>query len=179
MANLTLRRSNESNLPAQNRPALRGIAGWDPFRLMDSLLNWDPFQEMVPALPQGATGPVFMPNFEVKETKDAYVFKADMPGIKESDLDISLTGNHLTISGKREAESHEDVQNYFTYERTYGSFSRSFTLPQSADANNVKAELKDGVLTLALPKKPEMQPRKIALGEGSQNQGNQGTKAKA
>jgi HSP20 family protein len=166
MANLTLRRNEGQNAPA--RQTSRGSAmGWDPFRLMDSLLGWDPFQEMAPALRQfGGTAQAFIPAFEVHETNDGYVFKADLPGVKENDIDISLTGTQLTISGKREAETQGDVSNYFTYERSYGSFSRTFTLPQGADVENVKADLKDGVLTLLVPKRPEMQPRKISLGQG-------------
>lgn len=155
MANLTLRRGN-SDLP------VRSSAGWDPFRLMDNLLRWDPFSEMAPTLRQGTQ--MFIPTFDVRETKDGYVFRADVPGIKESDLEISVNGNQLTVSGRRESEVQEgDVQNYFVSECSYGSFTRSFTLPQGADTDQVKAELKDGVLTLLIPKRPELQPRKISL----------------
>jgi len=164
MANLSLRRNQESNMPARAGQSYFSV---DPFRLMDTLLRWDPYQETAPSTRQGDT---FLPAFEVKETKDSYVFKADMPGVKDSDLDISLTGNHLTITGKREAEKEEDVRNYYTYERTYGTFSRTFTLPQAADAENVHADLKEGVLTLLVPKKPELQPKRINLG-GTTNVG--------
>jgi HSP20 family protein len=177
MANLTLRRTNQPNVPAQSGPS--SYAGWDPFRLMESLLGWDPFQEMVPSMRQGGQGQAFLPHFEVKETKDAYISKADLPGVKESDVDISLTGNQLTISGKREAETHEDVKNFFVYERSYGTFTRSFTVPQSADPQNVKADMKDGVLTLTLPKRPEMQPRKITLGQNDDTTATTGKKANA
>lgn len=155
MANLTLRRNQEQNLPT------RGQQGFDPFRLMDNLLRWDPFQEMAPTARQGD---YFLPAFEVKETKDSYVFKADLPGVKEGDIDISVTGTQLTISGKREQEREEDVHNYYAFERSYGAFTRTFTLPQAADVENVRADLKDGVLTLLVPKRPESQPRKISLG---------------
>lgn len=166
MANLLLRRNQGQNVA---RTSSTGQGGWDPFRLMDTLLRWDPYQEAAPAPRQGE---YFVPAFEVKETKDSYLFHADMPGVKESDVEISLTGNQLTISGKRESEREEDVRNYYTYERSYGSFSRSFTLPQAADAENVRAELKDGVLSLVVPKKPELQPRRISVGGGAQTGGN-------
>jgi HSP20 family protein len=94
---------------------------------------------------------------DVKETKDAYLFTADLPGVKESDLELSLTGNRLTISGTREEE----------HERSYGSFSRTFTLPDGVDPEHVGAELKDGVLRVNIPKKPEMKPKKIELKLGS------------
>jgi HSP20 family protein len=135
---------------------------WEPFRRMRQLLTWDPFAEMseLPAIDYQTT---FMPAFEVKETKDGYVFKGDMPGIKEADLDLSITGDRLSISGKREMENKEEKETYYAYERSYGSFYRSFTLPTGVDYQNAKAELKDGVLTLFLAKIPEALPRKIEL----------------
>lgn len=132
----------------------------DPFEMVRDLMRWDPFREL-----GAVTTPsmAFVPSFEVKETKEGYVFKADLPGIKEKDLDISLTGNRLTVSGKREEEKRQEEERYFTYERSYGAFSRSFTLPEGVDAEHVQAELKDGVLTLTLAKKPEVKARKIEL----------------
>ena len=126
--------------------------------------HWDPFRQMVPFYP-GEEQPVrFTPDFEVKETKEGFVFKADLPGLKEKDLEITMTGNRLTISGKREAEMEEKTDTYYACERSYGSFTRAFTLPEGTDAgNHSRAELKEGVLTLLLPKKPELQPRRIEL----------------
>jgi len=106
---------------------------------------------------------VFSPRFEVKETEHSYVFKADLPGIDEKDLDISLTGNRLTVSGKRESEERQENERFYAYERSYGTFSRSFTLPEGADIDHADADLKSGVLTISLPKRPEHQPRKISL----------------
>ena len=132
---------------------------WDPFRVMREMLRWDPFAEMLPAEAETK----FVPHFEVKETKNEYVFKADLPGIAEKDLEISLSGNRLTVSGKREAEKREEEERFYAYERIYGSFTRSFTLPDGADAEHVKADLKNGVLTLVVPKMPEVKPKKIAV----------------
>jgi HSP20 family protein len=112
----------------------------------------------------------FSTAFEVLERKDAYVFKADLPGFKEADVDIQLTGNRLTVSGKREAEQTDENDRYYAYERTYGSFTRTFTLPEGIDADHVRAELKDGVLTLMVPKKPEVQPKRIQLKPGSEKE---------
>jgi HSP20 family protein len=132
----------------------------DPFEMVRDLMRWDPFRELgAVATPSMA----FIPSFEVKETREGYVFKADVPGIKEKDLEISLTGNRLTVSGKREEEKRQEEERYFTYERSYGSFSRSFTLPEGVDPEHVQAELRDGVLTLNLAKKPEVKARKIEL----------------
>jgi HSP20 family protein len=132
----------------------------DPFDVMNELMRWDPFRELGVVSNRSVA---FVPTFEVKETKDGYVFKADLPGIKEKDLDISLTGNRLTVAGRREEEQRQEEERYFAYERSYGSFSRSFTLPEGVDAENVQAELKDGVLTLNVAKKPEVKAKKIEL----------------
>jgi HSP20 family protein len=155
MSTLVRRSTTPAGLPSL-------INDWDPFRLMDSLLRWEPLHEA--ATSRRAEGAAFVPRFDVKETKEAFLFKADLPGVKESDVDISLSGNQLTITGKREAEQQQTGENYFMIERTYGSFSRSFALPASADADRINAGLQHGVLTITLPKRVESQPRKIAVG---------------
>lgn len=89
-----------------------------------------------------------------------------MPGIKQEDLEITATGNRLQISGKRDQEHEHKHDTVYTYERQYGSFTRVFTLPDGADFEHAKSELKDGVLTLAVPKKPGAQSKKIAISTG-------------
>jgi HSP20 family protein len=136
---------------------------WDPWSMMRNFFQLDPFRNF-PSVPSlFAERNNFMPAFEVKESKDGYTFKADLPGIKEQDLELSLSGNVLTIKGKRESEKKEQHDTFHTYERSYGSFARSFTLPPSADTDKTKAELKDGVLSLFIAKRPEVQPKKIEL----------------
>ena len=132
----------------------------EPLRLMRELFNWDPFAEMMPA---GQELQGFAPRFEVKETKDAFIFRADLPGVEEKDLELTMTGNRLTVSGKREAEARHEDETWYAYERTYGTFTRSFTLPEGADLEHADGELKSGVLTISIPKRPEHQPRKINL----------------
>jgi len=139
---------------------------WDPIARMREFLKWDPFQEISRVAVPDVSAYAFVPAFEVKETKDSYVFKADLPGIKEQDLEITLTGDRLTISGKREAEAKEKSDTWYTYERDYGTFTRSFTLPTGANGEQAKAELKDGVLVLVLPKVPEVMTKKIAIAAG-------------
>ena len=168
MANLIRRTEAPSEAPAV----------WDPFRLMRDFMSWDPFAEMAPS-PGRASETIFLPRFEVKETKNTYVFKADLPGIDEKDLEISLTGNRLTVSGKREAENKEEGDTFYACERSYGSFSRSFTLPEGADADHAEAELRNGVLTLSMPKHPEHQPKRISIkGLGEKVKGVLGSKEK-
>lgn len=138
----------------------------DPLDLMRSMMGFDPFG------PLGGedftrTAQNLMIPFDVKETKDAWIFKADVPGVKEDDLDVSVTGNVLTISGRRECEERRDDERWHSYECSYGSFTRSFTLPENADAEQVKADLHAGELKLTVPKRPEMQPRKVAIGKQS------------
>jgi HSP20 family protein len=143
---------------------------WSPMRAMRDLLRWDPFREMAPfaSLP-AVEAAVFSPSFEVTENKDAYLFKADVPGIKRDDLEITTTGNRLQIAGKRDQEQETKNDTVYTYERQYGSFVRSFTLPEGADLDHARSELKDGVLTLAVPKKAGAQSKKIAISSGSKS----------
>ena len=134
----------------------------EPFHWMH--MHWDPFRQMAPFLTGEEQPARFTPAFEIKETKDGFVFKADVPGIKEKDLEITMTGNRLTISGKREAEKEETTDSYYARECSYGGFTRAFTLPEGTDGNNhIRAELNQGVLTLLLPKRPELQPRRIEV----------------
>ena len=141
---------------------------WDPLVVMRELMRWDPLGEMGLGRTMGVPEYGFVPQFEIKETGDTYLFKADLPGVKEDDVDLSLTGNRLTVSGKRDEEERHEGETYYAYERSYGSFSRSFTLPEGIDADHVNAAIKDGVLTISIPKKPEVQPRKVPLGKGQQ-----------
>jgi HSP20 family protein len=137
----------------------------DPFRFVDAFFGGDAF---APAAAR-PTPRTFAPKFDVRETKDAYVFKADVPGIAEKDLDIQLTGNVLTISGERkaDAESAPQGERYFAAERSYGKFSRAFSLPEGIDAERVSADVKEGVLTLVVPKRPEVRPRRITVGSSA------------
>jgi HSP20 family protein len=149
----------ESNVKP-HAPVRRATRDWDPFRAMRDLMRWEPFAELAPSWPALASA-AFSPDFEVKETKDAFAFTADMPGVSEKDLQIQLSENRLSISGKRESEKAEQGETYYTNERNYGSFMRSFTLPEGIDADKVRAELKNGVLSVTVPKRPEAQPKKI------------------
>ncbi len=78
-------------------------------------------------------------------------------------MPVTVTGNRLTVSGKREAEQREESDRYYAYERSYGSFTRAFTLSDSADCEHVDAGLNNGVLTVSIAKKPESQPKKVSL----------------
>jgi HSP20 family protein len=134
-----------------NRSSLR-----DPYSLARELLGWDPFLTARPAS-------AFVPAFEVKETNDAFTLRADVPGVEEKDLDIGIHNGVLTVSGNRQSEERREGESYAVYERQYGSFSRSFSLPDMADAERIEAKLTNGVLELKIPKKAEAKPRKISI----------------
>jgi HSP20 family protein len=167
MANITVRRDNESRTLAPQIPLWE--PRYEPFRMMRELMGWDPFREMT-AFPLTATSS-FAPAFEIKETRDGYTFKADVPGVREQDLDITLTGNRLTVSGKRESDKIEQTDTYYAAERNYGSFFRSFTLPEGIDANSMHADVRDGVLSLSVRKVPEALPRHIPVGSAPARKG--------
>jgi HSP20 family protein len=156
MTDITIRKNG-------NQPTVVAERPWNPWGAMRSLLSWDPFRDVTtfPAFDEGAFA--VSPAFDVKETKDAYEFKADVPGIQDKDLDVSMTGNRLTVSGKREAEKEERGDRRYTYERSYGSFTRSFSLPDGVDTSKVNASLEKGVLTVVVPKTAEMQPKKVTV----------------
>ncbi len=154
--NVTIQKQSGSPATTLARPA-----AWDPFQSMRELFRWDPFQ--LGALMPLQTEAHFAPNFEVKENKESFVFRADLPGVAEKDLQVQLNDNRLSVSGKRESEKTEQNETYYASERSYGSFTRSFTLPEGVDADKAHAELKNGVLTIAIPKRPEAQPRKISV----------------
>ena len=159
MTELTVRKS------AETRPVVRErdwdpFREWDPFRWARQMLRMDPFR----AWPERATAESFyLPDFDVKDNKEGIVLKADLPGVKESDIEITLTGNRLSISGKREAEKEEKGEAYYACERSYGAFTRTFTLPADADANKIHADLRSGVLTVMVPHAPGAQPKKIPV----------------
>lgn len=143
---------------------------WSPGRAMRDLLRWDPFREMAPfAASPELEAATFTPSFEVTENKDAFLFKADVPGVKKEDLEITTNGNRVQIWGKREQENETKTDTVYAYERQYGSFCRSFTLPDGADLEHAKSELKEGVLTIAVPKRPGAQSKRIAISTGAKS----------
>ncbi len=91
------------------------------------------------------------------------ILKAELPGIEEKDIELTLEGNVLTLKGERKLDEKEERDNYRRIESYYGSFSRSFTLPETADRDSIKADYKNGVLTVTIPQKPEMKPREIPV----------------
>ena len=106
-----------------------------------------------------------MPAVSVSEAKDELLLTAELPGLAEDDITIELENNVLTVSGEKNEVREEDDEErkYHVYERSYGSFSRAFTLPRTVDGQNIVATFENGILTVKLPKVPEAKGRKIEI----------------
>ena len=105
----------------------------------------------------------WMPTVDISETEDGFEIRAELPGISEDDVNISVTDNRLTVKGEKKQETETDGKNYHRVERRYGSFQRSFTLPRNVETAGISAGFKDGVLTLAIPKAEEAKPTEIQI----------------
>ncbi|MDH5785661.1 MAG: Hsp20/alpha crystallin family protein [Chromatiales bacterium] len=110
-----------------------------------------------------ATTSDWVPAVDIKEEKECFTISADLPGIAPKDIEIHAENGMLTIKGERENEKREEKQGYKRIERSYGSFFRRFTLPDTADTDQISAKGENGVLTITIPKRAEIQPRKIAV----------------
>jgi len=146
----------------------RGLVPWRPFREMEEMerrfedIFGRPFLpamwRRIPVVEMG-----WAPAIEVFEKEDKFVVKAELPGMKEEDIDVSVVGDTLTIKGERKAETEVKEEDYYCCERSYGSFSRSIALPSSVDAKKIDASYEDGVLEVSLPKAPEVKAKKVAV----------------
>jgi HSP20 family protein len=103
------------------------------------------------------------PACDILETQDAVIVRAEIPGVKRADIEISLDNGVLTIRGNRKLEKETEERSYYRIERSYGSFVRSFTLPRSVDAERISANLEDGVLEIRMPRREETKPRQIKI----------------
>jgi HSP20 family protein len=109
----------------------------------------------------------FIPPVDIYEDDHGISLRLEIPGVKEQDLDIQLENSTLTVRGERKFEKEEKEENFHRIERRYGSFSRSFTLPNTVDSENVRADYKDGLLTIQLSKRAEAKPKQIKVGLSS------------
>ena len=99
------------------------------------------------------------PSLDIKDTDEKYIVSIEVPGVAKEDVDIRIEGNTLTISGEKKQEKKQDKENYHCIERHYGSFERMLTLPHDADADNIDARFKDGVLTVNIKRKANSSPK--------------------
>jgi HSP20 family protein len=118
----------------------------------------------------------FVPAVDIYEDAQKLVLKLEVPGIAKDALDIRVEGRTLTVKGERRFENEEKEENFHRIERRFGSFARSFTLPNTVDVENVEAEAVDGVLSISLNKKPEAKPKQIEVKIGGSANGASGGK---
>lgn len=137
----------------------------DRFANIDRFFSDDLFRPMrlFDELAESLTQRGWVPPVDIRETDDAYLVMADLPGFTKKDVEITLEDNVLTLSGNRKWDGAENQQSYRRVERAYGEFSRSFSLPAQVEADKVKASFDDGVLTVSVPKAAESRPRRIAI----------------
>ena len=131
-------------------------------REMDQL--WGGFHAEKPMRKtEGGVFGEWFPEFDLSETKDALVVKAEVPGISPKDINISLFDNTLTIKGEKRQQMDEKNENYHYVGRSYGTFARAIPLPREVEGDKVKASYKDGVLTILLPKSAQAKEKEIQI----------------
>jgi len=119
------------------------------------------------------------PAVDIEETKDGYTLTADVPGVSPDQLDINVEDGVLTLKGERRSEHKEEGEGYRRYERTFGSFHRSFVLPKGVDPGAVEAQVNHGQLTVRIPKPAQAVPRKVTVKANDPALGEGGTKVHA
>ncbi len=142
------------------------LTDWDPFRDLDDFSNrLGSFFGQPPARrrEEGGTPAAWSPSVDIVEDDKEFLVKAELPEVKKEDVHVSVQNNVLTIQGDRKFEKEEKGKRYHRRERSYGSFTRSFSLPEGTDAAKVKAEFKDGLLQVHLPKSEQAKPRQIEV----------------
>jgi len=149
----------------RSRP--RGLREWQPSWEMEDFARR--FEDMFgrPMLSSMRRFPLrereWLPSIEVFERENKLVVKAELPGMKEDDVDISVSDDLLTIKGEKRAESEVKDEDYYLCERSYGSFMRTIRMPSNADTGKINADFEDGVLEVTIPKTAETKPKKIAV----------------
>jgi HSP20 family protein len=144
------------------------LTQFDPFKEFQNLQrSMEVMNRLFNAVEKRTEGPTvdFVPAVNTREADDAYYIEVDLPGVKKEDISIDVDDNVLTISGERKVEEERKEEEFYRVESFYGTFERSFTLPEDVDADKIEAEAKDGVLTVKIPKAQvvEKTPKKIEI----------------
>lgn len=145
------------------------LTRWDPFRELSTIQDRMNrlFQDVyAPNREEGLSTAAFAPPADVYEDENHLTLKLEVPGIDEKDLDIRVENNNLIIKGERKFEKEEKEENFRRVERQYGTFVRSFALPSTVDADNIRADYDKGVLSISMPKRAEAKPKQIQVGTG-------------
>ena len=141
------------------------ITPWRPLRELSSLRRemedlWENLAGEREFLPMRGE---WMPALDVSETKDSLIVKAEVPGMEPKDIDISLTGDLLTLKGEKKQKTEEKKENFHRIETRYGAFSRTIRVPVSVDSDKIEASYDNGVLKIVLPKKEEVKAKQIEI----------------
>jgi len=149
---------------------MRTLTRWEPFRGATSLQDQinRVFNDVLERTGEESSLTAWAPAVDIYETEHELVLKADLPDIDPKDLDIRVENNILTIRGERKFEKNVNEENYLRVERSYGSFTRSFTLANTVNSEAIKAAYENGVLTLSIPKREEAKPKQIKVNVGTQ-----------
>jgi HSP20 family protein len=150
------------------------IARWEPFRGLSTLhdqVNRLFNETMFQGRGDESAMTTWTPAVDIYETPNELVAKADLPDMEEKDIDVRVENNLLTIHGERKFEKKISEDNYLRVERNYGAFSRSFSLPNTVNAESIHAEYKNGVLTVNLPKREESKPRQVKVNVNASGNG--------
>ena len=145
------------------------VVRWDPFRDLNVLqdrmnrLFADAGRNWPDGEPSSTTS--WSPAVDIFETEGEIVVKAELPGMERKDIQLNLENNVLTLKGERKFQKETKDDNYHRIERSYGVFSRAFSIPTSVDEEKIRADYKDGVLKIALPKKEQVKPKQIRIAE--------------
>ena len=137
------------------------IIKYSPFTDFEPFPGLKSFEDTMNRLFAEPSARPWMPPVDIAETENELVVKADVPDVRFEDIQVNLENDTLTLKGQRKFEKASEKGGYHRIERSYGSFERSFTVPNTVDAEHVKADYKNGVLTVTLPKKESAKPRKI------------------
>lgn len=143
------------------------IIKYDPFRELRSLQD-DMNRLFTSSLPRDLTredmaSGGWSPSVDIYENENEIILEAELPGMQREDFEVSIENNVITLKGKREFEKKEEGDNYHRVERAYGSFTRSFSLPRTISAEETKADFKNGILKVSLPKREEARARRIEV----------------
>jgi len=142
------------------------ISRWEPFRGLSTLhdqVNRLFNETVLRGQGEDSALTTWAPAVDIYETENELVVKADLPDVAEKDIDVRVENNLLTIRGERKFEKSVSEDNYLRVERSYGAFSRSFSLPNTVNAEAIHAEYKNGVLTVNMPKREESKPRQVKV----------------
>ena len=138
------------------------VIKWEPFRDVDDIFDRfmaDALRRWPRAQAEGRTAYDWAPAADVSETEAEYLIKADLPEVRKEDLSITVQDGVLTLSGERRQEKREETEKLHRVERSYGSFARRFALPENADEQAIRAESRDGVILIHIPKQKVVQPQ--------------------